>query len=122
IMCVFVVFSAIAGNNLLTWLYEIEPQANQHWVILILSVAMLSGIIGFGAEMSLWISERNHLTFCASTLGCLLTVVLGWFAVKHFGLLGAAITLLVGKSLVTILNMSFDFAFRRHSPRTYPQA
>lgn len=93
-----VVMLLFAGDALLTALYK-DPVFLQAYPVLqitswILILQAFTSVLG----QVLWATDREYITLRIVVVTLLLNLVAGWFLILHFGLMGAAATVLLTRA------------------------
>ncbi len=86
------------GQTLLSLLYGVDYTANQQ-VITILAIATLFGAASMSADQGLTALERTDLGFGARAIGVAATAFTSLWLIPRWGLLGAAVSPLVGNAV-----------------------
>ncbi len=99
----FTIIVMLGGSFALHLLYDEPVVPGEQWLITVLALALLSGGISFAAENGLWVIERPDMIFKSRLLGLILTVGATLALVPIWGVIGAAVGLLVGNLTVSII-------------------
>jgi O-antigen/teichoic acid export membrane protein len=113
LMTAFSVFVFLFGEQLLLLFYGSEYVAYGA-VIGVLAIHMVIAALVLAVDAGLKAIERPGVNFKASTLGLSVTLVLAVFAIRHFGVMGAALSYLIGSTVgstvrwITFLRLTKD--------------
>lgn len=109
VIVLFCVFLLFFGEQLLVIIYGIKYAGNG-LVVFIYSLSVLANVLTVPIGLGLWAIRRPDITFKASSSSLLVTVVLGIWLVKYFGLLGVVLGLLACNMIESIFKL---YAFRK---------
>lgn len=99
VFCLLVVF---AGENLMRLLYHSKEYEGQGHLVAVLAFSVMAMEVGAPAANALASMQRPRAIMWASVIGAVITVVLVWYLMMGWGLLGAAYGLLIGNLAGTI--------------------
>jgi len=92
----------MAGEHIMLLLYHGPEYEGLGHTLNVLALGMSVGALGTPASAALATMERPRMIVVAATIGAVVTVILVWFLMKQWGLLGAAYGLL-GGSVIGVL-------------------
>jgi O-antigen/teichoic acid export membrane protein len=101
-MALFCVLVAFGGERAMHLLFHGPQYEGQGHTLLVLALALLPSALGMPAANALAAIERPHGIFWASLAAMVVTVVLVWFLMLKWGLVGAAYGLLAGNAVGTL--------------------
>jgi O-antigen/teichoic acid export membrane protein len=96
LFCLLVVFG---GEQAMHLLFHGPNYEGHGHTLLVLALALLPSALGMPATSALAAIERTHAIFWASLIAMVVTVVLVWFLMLQWGLVGAAYGLLAGNAV-----------------------
>lgn len=98
----------IFGGRLVVLIYG-DKYAGGGWVVFIISLSLFFSASGvaMGVAVGLWAIGKPIFNFVASLFSLAVTLILGVWAVKQFGPLGAGLSLLIGNSLASAARYFF---------------
>jgi O-antigen/teichoic acid export membrane protein len=118
-MALFCLLVAFGGERAMHLLFHGPYYQGQGHTLLVLALALLPSALGMPAANALAAIERPYGIFWASLTAMVVTVVLAWFFMLKWGLVGAAYGLLAGNAVGTLGRWA---AFLWLAQRVNPQA
>ena len=97
----FAIVATIWGPAVLEYIYRAQAFEIPTLVVAALTFGVFIEICGTGPENGLWAMERHDLNFRAEILAAVVSVLSVWYLICAFGLVGAALSFLVGRSLTS---------------------
>ncbi|MEM7427577.1 MAG: hypothetical protein AAF441_15900 [Pseudomonadota bacterium] len=104
----FLLFISLFGEETMRFVMADDIYSGQQSTLILLTLGLLFGSVGFGAETSLWIREQNRLSFIASAIAFTVTLTTGVYLVTEFGVAGAAAATLLGRAVFAVVSIGFD--------------
>ena len=101
-MALFCLLVLFGGEQVMRLLFHGPHYEGQGHTLLVLALAFLAAALGMPAATALATIERPHALFWASLIAMVVTVVLVWFLMLKWGLVGAAYGLLAGNAVGTL--------------------
>ena len=98
---VFCAFAMLWGVDFVTILYRGQEFAFDRLVITVLVAGLFANVLGVGPENALWAMVRNDLNFKASLAGFVVMFAIAFWLIPPWGVLGAAIAFLGGKTVTS---------------------
>jgi len=98
-MAPFCLLVMLAGDDVMRFLYHGSEYEGHGHAVTVLAFAAFAAAIGMPASNALASMERPREIFCVGAIGAALTVVLVWWLMTEWGLLGAAYGLLAGNTV-----------------------
>jgi O-antigen/teichoic acid export membrane protein len=95
-MAPFCLLVMLAGDDVMRFLYHGGEYEGHGHAVTVLAFAAFASAIGMPASNALASMERPREIFCVGAAGAALTVILVWWLMTEWGLLGAAYGLLAG--------------------------
>lgn len=102
LMALFYGAVLLAGDDIMRLLYRGEQYEGQGRIVSVLAAASLAFAMGIPASIALTSMERPRAIVLAGLAGAVVTVVVGWWLMVEWGLLGAACGFLSGNVIGTI--------------------
>ena len=106
---VFAIVASIWGPSVLEYIYRAQAFEIPTPVVAALTFGLFIEICGTGPENGLWAMERHDLNFRAEIIAAVVSVLGACYLIWAFGLVGAALSFLVGRTLTSV---SHWIAFR----------
>ncbi len=106
---VFAIVASIWGPSVLEYIYRAQAFEIPTPVVAALTFGLFIEICGTGPENGLWAMERHDLNFRAEIIAAVVSVLGACYLIWSFGLVGAALSFLVGRTLTSV---SHWIAFR----------
>jgi O-antigen/teichoic acid export membrane protein len=101
-MTLFCALVLIAGDDVMRLLYHGQQYEGHGHTVTVLALAMLASALGMPASSGLATVERPDAVFRTALFAVVLSVVLIWFAVAQWGLVGAAYGFLAGNVTASV--------------------
>lgn len=105
----FAIVASIWGPSVLEYIYRAQAFEIPTPVVAALTFGLFIEICGTGPENGLWAMERHDLNFRAEIIAAVVSVLGACYLIWAFGLVGAALSFLVGRTLTSV---SHWIAFR----------
>jgi O-antigen/teichoic acid export membrane protein len=118
LFCLLVVFG---GEQAMHLLFHGPYYEGHGHTLLVLALASLASALGMPAGNGLATIERPHAIFWASLIAMVVTVVLVWFLMLKWGLVGAAYAVLAGNAVGALARWAaFLYLVQQVNPQAAP--
>ena len=97
LMTAFCLLVLLAGENVMDFLYPAAEYRGNGHILAVLALAALAGAIGAPPAIALASAERARAVAGVTTVTAVLNLVLVWWLMTHWGLLGAAYGFLIAE-------------------------
>lgn len=97
LMSAFCVFVALAGENVMGFVYPGSEYQGHGQILTVLALSALAGAIGAPASIALASAEHTRAVAGVMTFTAVLNVALVWALMTHWGFLGAAYAVLIAE-------------------------
>jgi len=117
-MALFCAVVLLVGEDIMRLLYRGGQYEGQGRTVSVLAAASLAFAMGIPATIALTSMERPRATVSAGLAGAVVTIVVGWWLMVEWGLLGAAYGFLLGNVIGTIGRWAVFLSLVRQSDPT----
>ncbi len=116
LFCLLVI---VFGEQLLVLLYEGSQYADRGAVLATLALTELATALSIGAEHGLRVIERPEMNFWSTILAAVITLTIAAALIQYWGILGAAISMLIGTVAGSIAHCTAFFWLVDQLPRRH---
>ncbi|MCP4782959.1 MAG: hypothetical protein GY903_08005 [Fuerstiella sp.] len=103
--------TAIWGPAALEFLYRGQGFEIPALVVMALACGVVVEVVGIGPENGLWAMERHDFNFRVEVVGGIATLVSAFTLIPAFGILGAALSYVIGRFITTVAHwIAYHFA------------